>query len=491
MNASMKGLSDRMCRMIRELRTANGANVTIFFALSIVPMFGLVGAAVDYSQANSIKAAMQAAADSTALMLAKNIGSGKLNSNAANQQANIYFVAMLNRPTAQNVSVSATYTAQDGPQVTLGATASLKTNFVGLLGVSTIQIGVTSRVAWGGGAKLQVALALDNTGSMAEWNKIGSLKSATHALLDQLKGAASNPTDVNVAIIPFAKEVNVGTNQSNASWLSWTGWDALNGKFAGLPGSFDFAEASGIVDWNGNWPSTANPVVFVTNNGNGNGNGNGNNGNNGNNGGNGNGNGNGGSTTWVPNPHSTWNGCVQDRDQNYDVLNTSPNSVLATLFPTVQSPSCPVQMMGLSNDWAALNSLVDQMTPSGYTNQAIGLAWAWQALTPGAPMNALAKGPDVKQIIILLTDGLNTQDRWYTDQAAIDARQKLLCDNVKAADVTLYTIQVNIGNMDPVSTLLQGCASKSEYFYHLTSTGEIATVFDQIGTNMSKLRLAR
>ena len=113
-------------------------------------------------------------------------------------------------------------------------------------------------------------------------------------------------------------------------------------------------------------------------------------------------------------------------------------------------------MKGLSNDWTALNSLVDQMTPNGYTNQAIGLAWAWHALTPNAPMNAPVKGPDVKQIIILLTDGLNTQDRWYTGQAAIDARQKLLCDNVKAAGVTLYTIQVNIGNIDPVSTLLQG-----------------------------------
>ncbi len=275
MNGSMKRLSDSMRRSMRELRTANGANVAIIFALSVVPIVGLVGAAVDYSQANSIKTAMQAAANSTALMLAKNIGSGKINSGAVNEQGNSYFVAMLNRPTAKNVSVTAAYTAQDGPQVTLAATASLKTNFVGLLGFSTMHIGVNSRAAWGGGPKLQVALALDNTGSMAEWNKMGSLKSATHALLDQLKATASNPNDVIVAIIPFAKEVNVGAN-STASWLSWTAWDAANGKFAGLPGSFDFAEAGGIVDWDGNWPSPANPVILVDNNGNGNGNGNGN-----------------------------------------------------------------------------------------------------------------------------------------------------------------------------------------------------------------------
>jgi hypothetical protein len=28
-----------------------------------------------------------------------------------------------------------------------------------------------------------------------------------------------------------------------------------------------------------------------------------------------------------------------------------------------------------------------------------------------------------QQVIILLTDGLNTQDRWYTSQSSIDARQ--------------------------------------------------------------------
>jgi hypothetical protein len=106
-------------------------------------------------------------------------------------------------------------------------------------------------------------------------------------------------------------------------------------------------------------------------------------------------------------------------------------------------------------------------------------------------MNAPAKGSDVQQIIILLTDGLNTQDRWYSDRSSIDARQKILCSNVQAAGITLYTIQVNVGSMDPVSTLLQQCASKPEYFFHLTTTTEVATVFNKIGTNLSKLRLAR
>ena len=45
--------------------------MAIIFAFATLPVIGFVGAAVDYSHANSVKVAMQAALDSTALMLAK------------------------------------------------------------------------------------------------------------------------------------------------------------------------------------------------------------------------------------------------------------------------------------------------------------------------------------------------------------------------------------------------------------------------------------
>ena len=55
------------------------------------------------------------------------------------------------------------------------------------------------------------------------------------------------------------------------------------------------------------------------------------------------------------------------------------------------------------------------MTPAGNTNQAIGLQLGWQTLT-AAPYTVPAIDPDYKYqtVIILLTDGLNTEDRWYT-----------------------------------------------------------------------------
>jgi Flp pilus assembly protein TadG len=449
---------DCLFRTLRELCAANAANVTVTFALFTIPIFGAVGAAVDYSHANSVKAAMQAAADSTALMLAKEISGNTPSAAQISQHGIAYFTAMLNRGEVTGIDVQSSYTATGGSRVVVSAKGSIKTDFTGLIGFKTLSVGVTAQSAWGGGSKMQVALALDNTGSMAEWNKMGALKNATHSLLDQLKAAATNPNDVNVAIVPFSRDVNVGSSNYKANWIDWSDWDDNNGSDVSTQSCTTSAKGK-----NGK-PSKKCSTT----------------------------------TSWVPDNHNTWNGCVTDRDQSYDTTNTAPNAgdknlpatSASTLFPAEQYDACPVAMLGLSNDWSALNAKVDQMTPNGNTNQAIGLAWAWQALSNGQPMNAPVKGPDVQQIIILLTDGLNTQDRWYTDQASIDARQKILCSNIKAPNITLYTIQVNVGSMDPISTLLQQCASKPEYFFHLTSTGEVASVFNKIGTNLSKLRLA-
>ena len=152
--------------------------------------------------------------------------------------------------------------------------------------------------------------------------------------------------------------------------------------------------------------------------------------------------------------------------------------------------------MGLSYDWSSMTSLVNNMYPAGNTNQAIGLALGWMSLAGGGPFTVPPMDPNYKyqQVIILLTDGMNTQDRWYSYQSQINARQQLTCGNIKDAGVVLYTIQVNTGG-DPTSTLLKNCASNtsgtSDHFFLLTSADEIVTTFNQIGTNLTQLYLAK
>jgi len=142
------------------------------------------------------------------------------------------------------------------------------------------------------------------------------------------------------------------------------------------------------------------------------------------------------------------------------------------------------------------------MVAGGSTNQAIGLELGWMSLMGGGPFTAPAMDPNYKytQVIVLLTDGLNTQDRWYGDgysvSTQVDARQQITCNNVNAAGITLYTVQVNTGG-DPTSTLLQNCAGSpgkypdSSKFFLLTLSSQIVTTFNQIGTALSNLRVAK
>lgn len=161
--------------------------------------------------------------------------------------------------------------------------------------------------------------------------------------------------------------------------------------------------------------------------------------------------------------------------------------------------------MGLSYDWASMTTLVNNMSPGGSTNQGLGLQLGWLSLVGGGPftMPPLETGYNYTQVIILLTDGLNTQDRWYgdgsslgtSDDAKIDAREQLTCANFKAASISnptnvIYTIQVDTGG-DPTSTLLQGCASSPDKFYLLTSSSQILNVFTKIGNDLTQLRVAK
>ena len=460
----------KLSRTIGLFRTARAGNVAITFAFASMPIIGIVGPAVDYSHANSVKVAMQAALDSTSLMLSKEaatVSSGQLQTDALS-----YFSALFTRPESTNVTISATYTTSGGSKVVVNGSANVPTKFLGVIGYNNIVVNGSSTAAWGS-ARLRVALVLDNTGSMADDGKMTALKSATHGLLTQLQNAASTNGDVYVSIIPFNHDVNVGSSNYSANWIDWSDWNDNNG--------YDASTTTCTTTSPGKSGKTKKKCTT--------------------------------STAWVPDNHNTWNGCITDRDQNYDQLVTAPNpadvnlspSAASTLFPADQYDSCPLKMMGLNYNWTAMSSLVDQMQPSGNTNQPIGLVWGWQSLVGGGGLTAPAKDSNYQytDVIVLMSDGLNTENRWSSNQTTIDKRMldtsnngAGTCANIKNSNVTLYTIQVNTGG-DPLSTIMQNCAggpdkfSDPSKFYMVTNSSGLGTVFNAIGTNLTQLRVAK
>jgi Flp pilus assembly protein TadG len=414
------------------------AGVAPLLALGIVPLVGAVGAAVDYSRANSVRAAMQNALDATALMLSKDAQS--LSGAQLTQKANVYFTSMFDRPEAGNVQVSQQFSSpqQGSFSLTVSGSATVATMFWRLIGQPNIDVTASGEVVWGI-KKLNLALALDNTGSMASSGKMTALKEAAHNLLTTLKNAEKTPGDIKVSIVPFAVDINADTSNVNANWIDWTDWDAANGTCS-------------KSSYHSKSTCTAN------------------------------------SGTWTPAAHSTWNGCVNDRDQNNDVMNTATvPGAPATMYRAHQASACPAATMPLSNDWSALNSKVDAMTPTGNTNVTIGMQVAWQTLSPVAPFNAPAASPDLEKVIVLLTDGDNTQNRWTSSQSAIDLRTQKVCDNAKADNIKVYTVRVIAGN----ATLLKNCATKPEMYYQVTQASQLNSVFASIAQTLANLRIAK
>lgn len=448
-------LFGRSHRLARRFAGDERGNIAVIFAVALVPIIGFIGAAIDYTRANNARSSMQAALDSTALWVSKDDAAGNLTAAQVTAKAQAYFNALYKNKGADNIAVTATYNnnASLGQNIVLTGSGTITTQFMKLAGFPNMNFNTTSTAAWGM-TKLRVALALDNTGSMQFDGKMGALQTAAKNLIDQLSGSAQNAGDVYISVVPFANVVNLGTSFKNSGYIDWSSWSTRGSVEEGnYCGSFNFGSIMKCGSSNNN-----------TNN---------------------------------------WNGCVMDRGTSTppgtisgpDVLVTAPTTS-SYYFPADQSSFCPEQIMPLSYDWSALKANINAQTPAGSTNQPIGLVWAWQTLQQSTPFNAPAEDPNYtyKKAIILLSDGLNTKDRWYGDggnySPQVDDRQKLLCDNVKAAGIVLYTIQVNTGG-DPESQILKSCASGTSNFFMLTSANQVISTFNSIGTQLAKLRIAR
>ena len=422
----MKSLLSSLRQLWSGPRSRAG-NVAIIFSIAIVPIVGGIGAALDYSMANSNRTSMQKALDTTALALAKLM---PLSQAQLDQKGWEIFSANVGTLKVSMPQSGLVITTPTIGKINLVATGQYTPQISGFMGVNTFPVSVNTEVQWGM-KKLELALALDNTGSMSSNNKMTELKKAAKNLLSTLQVSVLTPGDVKISIIPFHREVRVDTSvyTYSGSWLKWDDWDSENQTCTG--------------SW---W-----------------------------------------SYSCTPKDKKTWNGCIADRDQTNDASDVTPNSN-ATKFPAKQCSYSLATMMPLSYDWTALSNKIDEMQPDGNTNVSIGLAWAWHSLTPGEPLTqAAAPNSELNKYIILMTDGENTQNRWTSNSNSIDARTAATCAAVKAAGIQIYTIRVINGD----ANLLRNCATDPSMYYDVQNASQLTSVFNSIGATLAKLHLAK
>lgn len=448
----------------REFISTKDGNVAVIFALSFIPLLAFAGVAIDYGRANATKGAMQGALDATAVSLAKEAAGVTNTQLQADAQKN--FFARFDPEKAKyglhNIAVTAEYANNKNRSLVVTALASVPTTFLRVVGYDQITVNSSSTVKWST-SQLRVALVLANDASMVQSGKMTELKKAAKKLLTEFKDAASGSDDILVSTIPYAKDVNVGTPNPSADWLDWHEWDANNGTCTG--GAHD----GGNSEYGSSRTSRDNTEESC-----------------------------GG--IWKPENHNVWKGCVEDRgdatgpDANDDDTNadTPDTGDSGTLYDAEQEAACPQEATGLSDDWNALDTEIDKMSAAGETNEPLGLQMGWMSFDGEGPFTAPAEqsGYTYKRAVVLVADHANSDDRWHMSESEIDARESMICNNIKAAGDNIYTIQISTDGT-PASPTLQECASDANKFFYLTSADKIGSAFDKVESDLEEFYIAK
>ncbi len=416
--------------MIRRFRRDQHGNVLMMFGLALVPMMGVVGVAIDYSRASNARQALNAAIDSAALMAARD--AQKLTDGEIRARIDAWIKDNLPSDVKSEFTGATVTIDRTARTIKIAAEAKVPTTISRVLGPTELPVSSVSQSTWGTN-KIELALVLDNTGSMANSKKMEALKQASKDLIKIMQEAALDADQIKISIVPFNTQVRVDRGLKDEAWIRYGMTRKIN------------------CDRYGNNCTTETLTKSV----------------------------------WAQS-----HGCIADRDQNYDVTDAGSYAANAQQYPaTWCSQSSLAEIKPLTSNWSALNAHIDTMTPVGNTNVTIGAVWGWATLSTEAPFTQAKPPtePQLKKYMILLTDGDNTENRFTTNGSEIDARTSLACTGVKNAGISLYTIRV----IDGDATLLKNCATRPDMYYDVKNASELSPIFKAIASEISAVRLTQ
>jgi Flp pilus assembly protein TadG len=539
---------------LRALPVDRRGNVAITFALSLLPVVCLVGAGIDYGRTQSAWADMQAVLDATALMMGKN-SPASLTQSQLQSTATTYFGAQFNRPYAQNVKVTPSYSSTTGT-LTLTASASVPTLFMQMAGVTTMPINASSQVTY---SSIELAFVLDNTGSMvcgdsgyttgtctSGTSHITSLISAANSIVTTLFNTPSL-TNLKVAIVPYVTTVNPGSKitqyvtmtdvagnalydpngatpsyDNTESTQEWKGCVAESSSM--VTNGFDTSEPSG--GWTGPWDAYYWSSAGT----------------------------NGNSSASTASPAKGYSGVADDNSWlNGNVgahptvsISYSHTGDLSTVcFPGSHGPNngCPTAVTELTTNQTTISNAINALVPWCASGTAInvGMIWGWRALSPNPPFADGAPYGGATKVVVLETDGetelvpdcdnpnafmdctndalganfptgpaINpeTQVTGYgrvpnglmgsktsinTSLTTLRGRLATTCANMKAAGIIIFTI-----GFGPAATggadaaTLQACAGPLPgQYFSAPNAASLSTAFQNVATALGSLRLSK
>lgn len=482
------GKKSRLSQITSFFWQKDDGAVAIMFALCLPVFLALAAFSYNTGVQSYARTKMEYAADATALAVARYdpTNATSLGSNVFNANFSQGFFGINVTP---NINISA-----DGTRITVTASSTMPTLMSPFLTTKELTVKAKS-VVQTSLTSLEVVLVLDVTGSMADNNKIGNLRTAANQFLSILFGQDTVSSTTRVSIVPFVASVNVGP--AYTSWLTDPTTALLTSQGGQFPRGQPWRGCVGAraspYEETESPPSTAKWPTYYT------------------------------PTTYVN---------ASSRNDNDWTVDGSGNVVIKTTsVPTVgPNRSCGPAILPLTNRLAPLKALVDSLQPinGGGTFNNLGLAWGWRTISPlwkglwNGGIDPLDYGTsNNRKVLVLETDGDN---QWFDDslppatgdptaygygntyatrlglgklggattisaaKTKIDSLVATMCQNIKNKGIEIYTVTFLVSNAT-TRTLYQNCASKPSNYYNITSSPNIVTAFNDIANKIKTIRI--
>jgi Flp pilus assembly protein TadG len=441
---TLRQVGTTLCRKAAQFRSNRDGNVAMMFSIALLPLLAAGGSALDYGRASNARAELQNAVDSTVLAMAKR--SPLLNDTQLRTEAAAHFRAVLNQ--RQDLAMLPITVVRTDKRLSITATGDLPMSFMKVFGVDRLTVGSLSEASIEQ-RKVELALVLDNTGSMSRLSKMDELKKATKNLINAAEASAPAGSGmIKMALIPFDTKVKLNANDYRfQSWLAF--------RENAAPRTFDDIRASMATK-------------------------------------------------------AGWQGCLVDRGVGFDANDRRVDvSRPESYHPAVDCGDSAglARMQPLTDNWNALRAISDSMRPSGCTNITIGARYGLAALSPSEPIGGGVPfgTANVDKYMVILTDGNNTKNRYATHADCggrdplnlIDDKTKALCDDIKSKssavdalgrpipDVKIFTVRV----MEGSRALLSNCATNATMYKEVNNASDIDAVFKDILREITRLRL--
>jgi Flp pilus assembly pilin Flp len=195
--------------LLRRFAKDESGVFAVLFGLMAIVLIALGGATVDYVTLEQTRSRAQVALDAAVLALQPDIYLPGMTTESIRARAEAIVLERIGDIDLIDAKVDRVSMDLEAGRLLLGGDFTVRTLFVSLVGVTQLSAAFSAE-AVRGAVDIEVAVALDVTGSMAG-QRIIDLRSALNDLIDAVVQDTQTPNYSKMALIPYSQAVNAGT----------------------------------------------------------------------------------------------------------------------------------------------------------------------------------------------------------------------------------------------------------------------------------------